>query len=92
MTTAVTWSCILTAVTRLHVSVHYVLSVDRFFLVDAPCLNASNIWFMTDQDWKRKDWHKWHSFIPVCRCIRHDEANDWLGHRQPTSHSCQTLM
>ena len=45
-----------------------------FFLVDAACLNASVVWFMTHPEWKRKVAQT--TFIPVRRCIRHDKAND----------------
>jgi len=34
------------------------------------------LWFMTNPEWKRKESHKRRSF--VCRCVRQDEANDWL--------------
>jgi len=49
-----------------------------FFLVDAASLDASVVWFMTDPAWKRRVAQT--TFIPVCRCLRHDNVSHLQGH------------
>ena len=49
-----------------------------FFLVDAACLNASVIWFMTYPEWKCKESHKRRSFLSA---VAYDMIKPMIDYR-----------
>ena len=53
-----------------------------FFLMDAACLNASVVWFMTHPDWKRKESHKRRSFLSA---VAYDMMKPMIDYRSQSA-------
>ena len=53
-----------------------------FFLMDAACLNASVVWFMTHPEWKRKESHKRRSFMSA---VAYDMMKPMIDYRSQSA-------
>jgi len=54
-----------------------------FFLVDAACLNASVVWFLTHPEWKLQHLHKRRSFLSV---VAYDMIKPLIDYRSQSAH------